>query len=149
MTNKQITIDYKNICENYSKDVGCCNTFDGSCCKEECFTYRLLQLLQAKEQECEELKKDIKDIANLLDLDTGEEYSFGNIEMEIKELKTENDKNKQILAEIEKIAKSEIDSKEFMVVQCMLNGSVDNKNKILGQILQKISECEVKNNEKN
>ena len=107
------------------------------------------EYIQAKEQECEELKKDIKDIANLLDLDTGEEYSFGNIEMEIKELKTENDKNKQILAEIEKIAKSEIDSKEFMVVQCMLNGSVDNKNKILGQILQKISECEVKNNEKN
>lgn len=57
MTNEQITIDYKNICENYSKEVGCYNTFDGNCIKEQCFTYRLLQLLQAKEQECEKLKK--------------------------------------------------------------------------------------------
>ena len=56
MADKQIVIDYKTLCENYSKEVGCCNTFDGSCSKEECFTYRLLQLLQAKEQECEELK---------------------------------------------------------------------------------------------
>ena len=56
MANKQVVIDYKTLCENYSKEVGCFNTFDGSCSKEECFTYRLLQLLQAKEQECEELK---------------------------------------------------------------------------------------------
>ena len=58
MTDKQITIDYKNRCENYSKEVGCYNTFDGSCIKEQCFTYRLLQLLKAKEQECERLKED-------------------------------------------------------------------------------------------
>ena len=56
MADKQIVIDYKTLCENYSKEIGCLNTFDGSCSKEECFTYRLLQLLQAKEQECEELK---------------------------------------------------------------------------------------------
>ena len=56
MTDKQI-IDY---CENYSKEIGCRNTFDGSCSKEECFTYRLLQLLQAKEQECEELKHKVE-----------------------------------------------------------------------------------------
>ena len=55
MSEKQITIDYKNLCENYSKVVGCYNTFDGSCIKEQCFTYRLLQLLKAKEQECEKL----------------------------------------------------------------------------------------------
>lgn len=55
MTDKQIIIDYVNFCENYSKEVGCYNTFDGSCIKEQCFTYRLLQLLQAKEQECERL----------------------------------------------------------------------------------------------
>ena len=60
MTDKQIIIDYKNLCENYSKEVGCCNTFDGSCIKEQCFTYRLLQLLKAKEQECEELKESLK-----------------------------------------------------------------------------------------
>ena len=60
MTNKQITIDYENICENYSKEVGCYNTFDGNCIKEQCFTYRLLQLLKAKEQECEGLKKELQ-----------------------------------------------------------------------------------------
>ena len=31
MTDKQIIIDYENLCENYSKEVGCYNTFDGSC----------------------------------------------------------------------------------------------------------------------
>lgn len=46
------------------------------------------------------------------------------------------------LTEIKEIAESEMDSKEFMAVQCMLNGSVDNKNKVLKQILQKIRECE-------
>ena len=68
MTDKQIIIDYENICENYSKEVGCYNTFDGSCIKEQCFTYRLLQLLKAKEQECEELKKKIKEIKNVLSI---------------------------------------------------------------------------------
>lgn len=46
----------------------------------------------------------------------------------------------QTLTEIKEIAESEIDSKEFMAIQCMLNGSVDNKNKVLKQILQKINE---------
>ena len=64
---------------------------------------------------------------------------------QIKKLQQQLDQFKQTLAEIKEIAESEIDSKEFMVVQCMLNGSVDNKNKILEQILQKISECEVEN----
>lgn len=49
-------------------------------------------------------------------------------------------KLKQTLIEIKEIAESEMDSKEFMAIQCMLNGSVDNKNKVLKQILQKISE---------
>ena len=47
-------------CEYIDKDSGCLVSFDGSCCKEECFTYRLLQLLQAKEQECEELKHEVE-----------------------------------------------------------------------------------------
>lgn len=47
---------------------------------------------------------------------------------------------KETLIEIKEIVKQEIDSKEFMIVQCMLNGSVDDKNKVLQQILQKISE---------
>lgn len=60
MKDKQIIIDYKTLCENYSKEVGCYNTFDGRCNKEQCFTYKLLQLLQDKEQECEALKEEIK-----------------------------------------------------------------------------------------
>ena len=62
MTDKQIIIDYENLCENYSKEVGCYNTFDGSCIKEQCFTYRLLQLLKDKEQECEEFKRQYKEL---------------------------------------------------------------------------------------
>ena len=48
----------ENLCGHYDKVLGCLVTFDGSCCKEECFTYRLLLLLQAKVQECEELKEE-------------------------------------------------------------------------------------------
>lgn len=48
----------------------------------------------------------------------------------------------QTLADIKNIAERETDSKEFMAIQCMLNGSVDDKNKVLKQILQKISEVE-------
>ena len=44
------------------------------------------------------------------------------------------------IEKIKEIAEGEMDSKEFMVVQYMLNGSVDNKNKVLKQILQKIRE---------
>ena len=64
MTDKQIIIDYENLCKNYSKVVGCYITFDGSCDKEQCFTYKLLQQLQAKEQECERLKWYLKEIRN-------------------------------------------------------------------------------------
>ena len=64
MTDKQIIIDYENLCKNYSKEVGCYNTFDGSCIKEQCFTYRLLQLLKAKEQEYEGLKEKLKSLQN-------------------------------------------------------------------------------------
>ena len=56
------------------------------------------------------------------------------------------EKLKQTLAEIKEIAESEMDSKEFMAVQYMLNGSVDNKNKVLKQILQKINEVEDEKN---
>lgn len=82
--------------------------------------------LRGKNDNCDEIKDCfVKELLGKLALK----------EQECEELK-------ETLIEIKKIAKSEIDSKEFMVVQCMLNGDVDNKNKILEQILQKISECE-------
>ena len=112
---------------------------------KDCFIKELLGKLALKEQECEELKKDIKDITNLLDLDTGEEYSFDNIEMEIKELKTENEKNKQTLAEIKEICNS-VENIENInsLYDAKLSGMFLQANKIL----QKISECEVENDNK-
>ena len=104
---------------------------------KDCFIKELLGKLALKEQECEELKKIINEAKNSkLDL-----KSFLVGEAVQNEYEQQLDKLKQTLTEIKEIAESEIDSKEFMVVQCMLNGSVDNKNKILEQILQKISEC--------
>lgn len=44
-----------------------------------------------KEEECKDLRTDIKDIANLLGLDTDDEYNFSNIEVEITQLKEERD----------------------------------------------------------
>lgn len=66
MTDKQMIIDCKNLCENYSEEVGCYNTFNGSCIQEQCFTYKLLQQLQSKEQECEELKEKNKVLQKLV-----------------------------------------------------------------------------------
>ena len=62
---------------------------------------------------------------------------------QLDQLKAENEKYQQTLVDIKDIAERETDSKEFMAIQCMLNGSVDDKNKVLKQILQLIKECEV------
>lgn len=98
MTNEQITIDYKNLCENYSKEVGCYNTFDGSCIKEQCFTYKLLQQLQAQEQECEELKKQ---------LETSEEWRI-KAEGLNEKLELKNTRYREALEEIEQELKEDI-----------------------------------------
>ena len=151
----------------------------------------LYKQLQAKEQECEELKeealhsdygimknnlegaityleKENKDLSKIIDCKNGTVLS---LKQQLDQLKAENDqlkrqhqgdkglitatgkqnyqllqeydKLKTALTEIKEIAESEMDSKEFMTVQCMLNGSVDNKNKVLKQVLQKISDLEV------
>ena len=93
MTDKQIIIDYKNLCENYSQEVGCYGTFNGSCIKEQCFTYKLLQQLQAKEQECERLKKIINEAKNSkLDLNSffAIEAIVGEYQLELDQLKADN-----------------------------------------------------------
>ena len=124
MTDKQIIIDYENLCENYSKEVGCYNTFDGNCIKEQCFTYRLLQLLKAKEQECEELKKQRESDKGLITSTGKQNY----------QLIQEYDKLKKCLAEIEVIA------------MCITDDDLEESSAYYDakQILQKISECEVK-----
>ena len=115
MTDKQI-IDYKNLCVNYSKEVGCYNTFDGCCIKEQCFTYRLLQSLQSKEQECEELKHEVE------------------LMMDCASCKV--DEYKQTLTEIKEIAEKE--------VKYAPDGETFARPEIK-QILQKISEVENEN----
>ena len=131
MTDKQIIIDYKKLCENYSKEVGCYNTFDGSCIKEQCFTYRLLQLLKAKEQECEELKKNVEHWKmEYKEAKAKGEWTYDLVK---KRLCEQLDQLKQTLAEIEEIAEDFYLDGEYV------------KDKYLAQeILQKISECEVK-----
>ena len=90
------------------------------------------QQLDQLKAENEELKKDVIEALKLVEI-TSTHNTFQ--ESRINKLS-------KTLTEIKEIAESEIDSKEFMAIQCMLNGSVDNKNKVLKQILQKISECE-------
>lgn len=61
MTDKQIKdgIDVSQ-CECYSIKHNSCNkTVSGSCIKEKCQTFRLLQTIKAKEQEYEELKEQL------------------------------------------------------------------------------------------
>lgn len=118
---KQI-IDYKNLCENYNKEVGCFGTFDGSCIKEQCFTYKLLQQLQAKEQECEELK-GIRDRNFLSAL----------------EERKRADKLSKTLTEIKKIAEKQCNVCEALTP---IEEYKDCKKCWQGVILQKISEVE-------
>ena len=168
MTDKQITIDYENLCANYSKEVGCYNTFDGSCIKEQCFTYRLLQLLKAKEQECEALQMSENEAGEII----AELEAYKDINEDFKtaweELKAENEELKKNLnegclqhltlmteqqvllktiTEIKEIAEIEIECKTYEIendcfneTRCKaLNEHID----FIKQILQKISECEV------
>ena len=116
MSEKQITIDYKNLCENCSKEVGCYNTFDGSCIKEQCFTYRLLQLLQAKEQESEELKKENCELTEEVSIDR-------DLFAEIDQLKADR--------------KEALEQLEFIRI---LNTVQDTENRKLSKTLTEIKE---------
>ena len=136
MVNKEIYIDGVDVsgCEHFSgtyakeckavyANSGYKELHDLKCNKSPNCYYKQLK---AKEQECEELKEALN------------EGCLHNLT-----LMTEQRVLLQTLTEIKEIAESEIDSKEFMAIQCMLNGSVDNKNKVLKQVLQKISDLEV------
>ena len=113
MTNKQIIVDYKNLCENYSEEVGCYNTFNGSCIQEQCFTYKLLQQLQSKEQECEALKSESFTRDSL-------------ISMQEEEI----DRYRKALEEIERYINNQgIDNKWNMRIQRFRSGILDIINK--------------------
>ena len=64
MTNKQIKdgIDVSQ-CKCYSvEDNSCNNTLSGSCMKEKCQIFRLLQAIKTKEEECKRLKWYLEEI---------------------------------------------------------------------------------------
>ena len=109
---------------NYHNNGKCTNSAIGQCnCANVASCY--YKEYKRKEQECEELKETFDGLFKV-------QYKLAD----------NNKQLRQTLAEIKEIAESEMDSKEFMAVQCMLNGSVDNKNKVLKQIIQKINEVE-------
>lgn len=70
MTDKQIKdgIDVSQ-CEYYSiKHNSCNHTISGSCIKENCQIFRLLQTIRAKEQECERLEYEVGSLENDRDI---------------------------------------------------------------------------------
>ena len=157
MTDKQIIIDYKTLYENYSKEIGCYNTFDGRCNKEQCFTYKLLQLLQDKEQECEALQMSENEAGEII----AELEAYKDINEDFKtaweELKAENE---ELIRRITKIFACLIKANRTnKIVDTILVDNIttlwDYIAQTLGiegdqvqieeQILQKISECGVTN----
>ena len=177
MTDKPIIIDYENLCENYSKEVGCYNTFDGSCIKEQCFTYRLLQLLKAKEQECEELKRVKDDFFKHAEISHEAVLNKNKIideqEKQLDQLKADREEALKQLefvrtlntiqeAEIRKLSKTIAEIKEIAENSCCLLPTSDceeygnckecrriSDDKTVQQILQKISEYEVRDDKSN
>ena len=138
MTDKQIKegIDVSQ-CECYSVEGNSCNkTLSGSCIKEKCQTFRLLQTIQVKEQKCEELKHQIEDVDTLC-----------------SEKESLIDKYFQTLIEIKEIAEgmhdlwinktkyTDIDNLVKHLLECELSRIIYK--------LDEISKCEVENNEKN
>lgn len=154
MTDKQIKdgIDVSQ-CECYLIEYNSCNdTLSGSCIKEKCQTFRLLQTIKAKEQECERLKESKKNSRcawkslegtfcpqaqeQLYQLKAENE----ELEKELRQKKMtilmnndhyfevgqENKKLKQVLREIKEIAEEKANVNDWLALE----------------ILQKISECE-------
>ena len=141
-------------CEYYSMEHDSCkDTISGSCVKENCQIFRLLQTIKAKEQECERLKNELLTYGATGICETCTEKSV----LKCDQLKVENEELKQTLTEIKPILELYANSK---IGEEQLDGTykitVKNSN-VLGetyitfdprpakQALQKISECEVEN----
>ena len=111
-----------------------CRCFDPSINNNRCISYNRI---------AEDYERDLKQL-DQLKVELEQEKAVKETYLACYKAKHEDIegalfKLKQTLTEIKEIAESEIDSKEVMVVQCMLNGSVDHKNKVLKQILQKLA----------
>ena len=100
MTDKQIKdgIDVSQ-CEYYSiKHNSCNHTISGSCIKENCQIFRLLQTIRAKEQECERLEYEVGSLENDRDI----------LHDKSDQLKAENDELRESVADLIKIKESDV-----------------------------------------
>ena len=162
MTDKQIIIDGK-ACRYWFRlnpdDYRKCSLRgkDDNCAEiKDCFVKELLGKLARKEQECNKLYIQLK---------ADEEYHkeeentlrkiIKNKEERNIELYKENNKLKQTLTEIKKIAERNYKTKEelFKIRHSRLTkfsmGALNGRHNLASEILQKISECEVNNDMEN
>ena len=160
MTDKQIIIDGVDVSkckyidiENFEKPICHCISQRNECempCEynKDCYFKQLARMkreLEAKDKECEELKKRLesfqKDYSKLYQVVENKGYI-----KELDQLKIENNQFKQTLAEIKEIAENmnnECFYSDFDCKYCDMKNGCTYFNK--KQILQKIRECEVGN----
>ena len=139
MTDKQIIIDGVDVsgCKKYEHEIVRCNAtlknmcFCGGRCTDKKNADCYFKQLKRKEQECEELKKNVEHWKmEYKEAKAKGEWTYDLVK---KRLCEQLDQLKQTLAEIEEIAEDFYLDGEYV------------KDKYLAQeILQKISECEVK-----
>ena len=139
MTDKQIIIDGvdESGCKKYEHEIVRCNAtlknmcFCGGRCTDKKNADCYFKQLKRKEQECEELKKNVEHWKmEYKEAKAKGEWTYDLVK---KRLCEQLDQLKQTLAEIEEIAEDFYLDGEYV------------KDKYLAQeILQKISECEVK-----
>ena len=135
MTDKQIIIDGVDVsgCKKYEHEIVRCNAtlknicFCGGRCTDKKNADCDFKQLKRKEQECEELKSDLTDLSKIIDCKNGTILTF----------KEQLDKLKQTLTEIKEIAEN---VQSFVDIRLE-----DDVYTEMYKILQKISECKVKN----
>ena len=140
MTDKQIIIDGVDVsgCKKYEHEIVRCNAtlknmcFCGGRCTDKKNANCYFKQLKRKEQECEELKKNVAHWK----MEHKEAKAKGEWTYDLvkKRLGQQLDQFKQTLTEIEEIA------------MCIMDDDLEESSAYYDakQILQKISECEVK-----
>ena len=134
MTDKQIIIDGVNVkgCKRRIGKDNYCRYYKRPCSENNynCVWKKYLR----KEQECERLKEDIERWKS----------NFNGKVSAIEELLQQLDQLKQILAKIKEICNNNDELQgDFNLVDC--DKYKLGKHNLVNKILQKISECEVKN----
>lgn len=120
-------------CEYIDKDSGCLVSFDGSCCKEECFTYRLMQKLETKEQE----NKRLLEIINAKPLETVDIDSAFEIEKSKEQLKAKEQECEELKRQYKELGQCSKRMKEYFEKE---KETLSNRFLKLKQILAEINE---------